>query len=247
MGDRLFLQRANPDMLDSAIESWRAALLHFPESPRLLGRLAMAYTIRADRMEVPQPSAYVIAREHGMRCLKTDATFRSTLSIFGGELTRKAVRTIDVESVDCLTWTSLSWSRWLLLQGAAGAAIDAEPITLLAERAVSLDPAYDRGRSLHALGLAMSLPPAPLEPDRDAAAEVLLSAMEAAPERWEIPVDLATLVYAPAGEEQKFRSLLEDVVSHTVQENKPDALEQHAAQRRAAAALERGPDRGWGL
>ena len=48
---------------------------------------------------------------------------------------------------------------------------------------------------MYALGLALSLPPAPLEPDLESAAGALQEAHEAAPERWWIEVDLAELVY----------------------------------------------------
>ena len=245
-GERFFQQRADRQKLDSAISSWQAGLLEAPGDPVLLGRLSMAYTVRADIDPAYRPAGYITAREFGIQCLQTDPYLAGVMQTYGGRLVPRALRTLKAERVDCLTWTSIAWGRWLYLHGVAGASLDLEIITALAQKAVELDASFDRGRPMHALGLALSLPPAPLSPDLVSAQEALESALDSAPERWVIKVDLAERIYGPKGQGERFNSALSDVVGRTTSTSPQEALENQAALEYAAEALQRGPHPTWG-
>jgi hypothetical protein len=188
---------------------------------------------------------FILAREHGLRCLKTDTFLAGVVQTYGGRLIPRALRTVDLELIDCLTWTSISWSRWLLVHGVAGTTLDLDIVAALAAKAVELNPAHDRGRPLYALGLALSLPPAPLEPDLESAASALQEAHEAAPERWWIEVDLAELVYAETGQEAAYNEVLSDVLTRSPDRHPQESLENKGAMERAALLLQSGPHPSW--
>ena len=244
-GERFFMQRADPEKLDMAISSWQEGLLEAPASPELLGRLAQAYTVRGASTPESQIEDYLRGREYGIRCLQNDTFLAGVAQTYGGRLIPRALRTVELELIDCLIWTSIAWSRWLLEHGVAGATLDLEIVLALATKAVELDPEHDRGRPMYALGLALSLPPAPLEPDLNAATEAFLAAHEAAPERWWIEVDLAEQVYAETGQDDAFNTVLSDILRRSPQRHPQESLENKRAIARAEALLERGPQPSW--
>ena len=244
-GERFFMQRADPEKLDRAISSWQQGLVEAPESIELLGRLARAYTIRGVYDPEDRIDDYLRAREHGLRCLQTDTFLAGVAQTYGGRLIPRALRTVELELIECLTWTSIAWSRWLLEHGVAGATLDLEIVLALATKAVELDSEHDRGRPMYALGLALSLPPAPLEPDLSAAAEALQAAHKAAPERWWIEVDLAERVYAETGQDDAFTALLSDITQRTPDRHPQELLENKSAIVRAEALLAAGPQPSW--
>lgn len=244
-GDRFFMQRADPEKLDQAIRAWQEGLLAVPEDPILLGRLAQAYTTRALSNPVHSPDGFIVAREHGVRCLKTDTFFAGVAQTYGGRLVPRALRTVSVELIDCLVWTSISWSRWLQIHGAAGAALDLEIITALAQKAVELDATHDRSRPQHALGLALSLPPEPLEPDRAGAEAALTAALKAAPDRWWIEVDLAEMIYGPADQTDRFTEILIEIAGRSPDAHPQESLENSSAITHAELLLQTSPLPGW--
>ena len=104
---------------------------------------------------------------------------------------------------------------------------------------------YDGGRPYAALGLALALPPRPLEPKLGAARKALQKAMELSPERLTPVVDLAEFVSGPQGKEKEWRMLLKKVTGATVASGHPDGLENQAAIARAKALLKAGPSDRW--
>lgn len=244
-GDELFARRGeDPDKLDEAIDIWQAALVTHPQSPSLLMRLSRAWTMRGMRDPERRPSGLVVGREMGLRCMTSEPSVSVLVDTFG----RLELRAIEQSSrTACLAWTSMAWSRWLLEHDVAGAAIDLSRVEALARRAVALRPDALQGRPLHALGVALSLPPEPLEPDLDAAEENLLQARELAPDRWQIEVDLAVLVYGPQPDRHdEFRAILGEVVAREPG-TKPGAYENITAQQQARQALDEGPQPRWAL
>ena len=244
-GDELYAQRGtDPAKLDAAIDLWQTALVSHPQSPSLLLRLSRAWTLRGMREPDRRPSGLVVGREMGLRCLTTEASVGVLVEAFG----RLEPRAIEQSSrAGCLAWTSMAWSRWLLAHDVAGAAIDLERVEALARRAVALRADTNRGRPVHALGLALALPPEPLEPDLAAAEEQLLAARAAAPDRWQIDVDLAVLVYGPQPDRRDdFQSLLDDVLARELGTG-ATAYENATAQQQAAQALAAGPQPRWSL
>ena len=243
-GERFYMQRSSAEKLDQAISAWQAGLLEVPDNPILLGLLTQAYTERAVSQDAHRPDGFIVAREHGVQCLRTDPFLAGVMQTYGGRLVPRALRTVGPELLDCLTWTALSWSRWLQHHGAAGAGLDLEIVAAMAKKAVAIDPDHDRARPMHALGIAMALPPAPMSPDLDGAEEALTSALKAAPERLWIQVDLAELIYGPRGDEEGFHAALDAVLDADPDSPAPERLVNTAAQERAALLKEQGSP-GW--
>jgi hypothetical protein len=196
-------------------------------------------------MRFPDPHAedFLQAREMGLRCMKTEPSVAVLIDTFG----RLESRAIEQSSrALCLSWTAMAWSRWMLVHDVAGAGIDLQRVEALAQRAVTLRADVDRGLPRHALGVALALPPEPLEPRLDEAEQALLAAQAAAPDRLQIAVDLAVLVLGPQDRVAEFYTILEDVVAQEITAD-PVGYWNAAAQRQAAAALQEGPQPRWGL
>lgn len=243
-GDVFWLLRGEEsEQLDEAIQFWQDALREHPTSSSLLMRLSRAYTLRGMRNPDPHAEDFLMGREMGLRCMKTEPNVSVLIDTFG----RLESRAIEVSSrALCLSWTAMAWSRWMLAHDVAGAGIDLGRVEALAQRAVTLRPNADRGLPRHALGVALALPPEPLGPDLAAAEQALLDAQKVAPDRLQIAVDLAVLVMGPQGRVTEFSAILEDVVAQDITAE-PAGYWNAAAKRQAAAALREGPQPRWGL
>ncbi len=244
-GDALYQDRVDPRKLDQAIQWYLSGSREFSDSGQMLGRLARAYVAKSYGFPVDGVDGFATARQFGLACLKTEASFGGLLSSTGGEITTKAIASLQIDRVDCMTWTSIAWSRWLAERGVVGAGIDLGATTDLARRAVKLQADYDGGRPYAALGLALALPPSPLEPRLGAARKALKQAQELSPTRLTPVVDLAEFVSAPQGKNDEWLRLLERVARAQVDPEDPDLLENQAAIARAKALLKAGPSDRW--
>ena len=244
-GDALYLERADLRELDKAIQWYLSGVREFPDHAKLMGRLARAYTVRAYAHPPDGLDGFVTAREFGLRCLMTEPAFGGLVQSSGGAVTVRAVETLESDRIGCMTWTSIAWSRWLDQRGVIGASIDLEATIALAKRAVDVKADYDKGRPYAALGVALALAPAPLEPDLEGARKALNQATMIAPSRLTPIVDLAQYVSAVEGKDGEWRALLQRVVDQEVAEADPDRLENLAAIQRAQALLLAGPDKRW--
>ncbi|MEL6349891.1 MAG: TRAP transporter TatT component family protein [Myxococcota bacterium] len=244
IGQMRFDERGqDPDAVDDAIGIWEEGLAAFPQNAGLLLRLSRAWTEQTLHDPTRSPQGYEQAREYGIRCLMSDPTVDSLVQTFG-RLDLRAVR--ESNNAACLSWTALAWSRWVMVQG-AGASLDLALVQGLARRAVALNPDYREGLPHHVLGIALALPPEPLKPDLEGAREHLRIASEAAPDRLIVLVDTAELVLGPLGDARGYQALLQDVMESAVSEDSPQAYWNRAAQRRAAALLERGARPRWSV
>jgi len=244
-GDALYAERVDAKKLDQAIQWYLSGDREFSENGQMLGRLARAYVAKSYGHPVSGVDGYATARQFGLACLKTEAAFGGLLSSTGGEITTKAIASLQIERVDCMTWTSIAWSRWLAERGVVGAGIDLGATTELAKRAVKLQADYDGGRPYAALGLALALLPKPLEPKLGAARKAFKKAQELSPTRLTTMVDLAEFVSAPQGKNEEWRRILERVVSTPPGPDDPEQLENQAAIARAKALLKAGPSDRW--
>ena len=244
-GDQLYSEREDLRALDQAIQWYLSGDREFPGEPRILGKLAVAYTARAYGHPGGGLDGFATARRYGLACLRTDPSFDGLLQASGGAVTRRAVETLEAERVDCMTWTSLAWSRWMDERGVMGTSIDLPAVKALARRAVEVDPDYDGGRPHAALGLALSLAPKPLKPNLKRARKSFNKAIELTPTRLTLLVDLAQYVSAPEGNSEEWARLLNQVASSTVQDGDPDILENKRAIQRAEALLSAGLDARW--
>ncbi len=242
-GDELFEARIELTELDKSIQWYLSGVREFPDEPRPMGRLARAYTVRAYAHPADGLDGFVTAREFGLRCLMLEEGFGGLVSAAGGRVTKRAVETLDRSRIGCMTWTSIAWSRWLDERGVVGASIDLEAVQSLARRAVAVYPAFDGGRPYAALGLALALPPEPLEPDLKGARTAFANATRLSPGRMTPIVDLAQYVSAPEGKSSEWRALLTRVSE--AEQGGPDALENQAAIQRAQALLSAGLDSRW--
>ena len=244
-GDKRYAQRADVRQLDQAIQWYLSGTREFPDSAKMMGRLARAYTARAYGHQQAGVEGYATARRFGLACLKTELAFGGLVSSAGGEITSKAISTLEEDRIGCMTWTSIAWSRWLAQRGVLGAGIDLSATAALARRAVELKPGYDGGRPYAALGLALALPPPPLKPKLGAARKALDKAIEMSPGRLTVQVDKAEFVSAPQGRKGEWRRILEEVVATPLTESDPDLLENRSAAARAKALLAAGPSDRW--
>jgi len=242
-GDAVYEQRTGVDDINKAIEWYESGVAEFPNSPRPLGRLARAYVARAYSFPEFKQDDYATAREHGLRCLMLEDAFGGLVTAAGGSVTTRAVQTLDSSRIGCMTWTSIAWSRWLDDRGVVGASIDLEATEALARQAVELSPTYAGGLPYAALGLALALPPKPLEPDLAGARTAFAKAAQMAPNRLSSVVDLAQYVSAPEGKEAEWNALLRRVVDADL--IGPFAVENKAAIQRAEALLSAGLDTRW--
>ena len=244
-GDKLYADRDDLRALDQAIQWYLSGIREFPEEPKILGKLSLAYAARAYGHPGGGADGYATARRYGLNCLRTDASFEGLLQASGGAVTRRAVETLEADRVECMTWTSLAWSRWMDQRGVMGTSIDLPAVKALARRAVEVDPDYDNGRPHAALGLALSLAPKPLSPNLKRARKSFAKAIELAPTRLTPVVDLAQYVSAPEGNVEEWTRLLNEVVSATIEDGDPDTLENKRAIQRAEALLAAGLDARW--
>jgi len=244
-GDSLYKQREDRKKLDQAIQWYLSGTREFPDSAKIMGRLARAYVVRSYGHPGDGLDGYATARQFGLACLKTEESFGGLVMSTGGEITKKAIATLERDRIGCMTWTSLAWSRWLAERGVAGAGIDLRATISMAQRAVEVYGEYDGGRPWAALGLALALPLRPMEPDLGAARKALDRARQLSPDRLTPVVDIAEFVSAPQGDLDEWRSLLEGVVASNIDGASPDYLENNAAVRRAKALLEAGPTDRW--
>jgi hypothetical protein len=244
-GDGLYAQRVSVGKLDQAIQWYLSGEREFPESAKMKGRLARAYVARSYGHEASGVEGYATARRFGLGCLKTEVAFGGLVSSAGGEITPKAIATLEEDRIGCLTWTSIAWSRWLAERDVVGAGIDLGATIALARRAVELKPNYDGGRPYAALGLALALAPKPLKPRLGASREALKKAIELSPTRLTPVVDLAEFVSAPQRRAQEWSRLLQQVANTELSAEDPDWLENQAAIARATALLMKGPSDRW--
>ncbi len=244
-GDQLYLQRADRGELDKAIQWYLSGVREFPNQSRMMGRLSRAYAARAYGHADDGLDGYATARRFGLDCLMTDPSFGGLVQAQGGTISRRAVETLDASMVECMTWASLAWSRWMEQRGVMGTSIDLPSVRALAVRAVEADPKYDNGRPYSALGLALALPPKPLKPKLKKATEAFQLAMEMAPTRLTPKVDYAQYVVAVQGEQAQWAQLLNEVINSPQTEDDPDQMENQRAIQRARALLSAGLDKRW--
>ena len=242
-GDQIFSERIDPVAVNQAIDAYREGAKKYPAEPRPLGRLARAYTLFEYGHPGPGQGGYSAGRQYGLQCLMMEPAFGGLVSSAGGQVTKRAVAALDRERIGCMTWTAIAWSRWLDQRHVIGASIDLEAVQALAQRAVDVFPDYDDGRPYAALGLALAIPPAPLDPDLRAARAAFGEAVMRAPGRLTPSVDLAEYVSGPEGKEAEWRAILTRVA--TANPSGPDALENTAAIQRAEALLEAGLNSRW--
>lgn len=245
--DRIYGERADPDRLDEAIQAYLDVLSIAPDDRRVLARLARGYYARGYGYPENPLADFALGREYGLRCLMTDSGFAGRVRTRDGRITDDAISAIDHDHGVCLTWTTITWSRWIVEAGPGAAALDLDILGEMGRRSVELVPTYDSGRAQEALGLALALPPTPLGPDRSSAALALDTALQRSPGRLSLAVDKAVLVSAPLGEVEAWRSALEAVAATDLVAGDPDLMENRRAVARAQESLSEGepPEDPW--
>ena len=157
-GDALYLQRADIAELDKAIQWYLSGLREFPDQSKMMGKLSRAYAARAYGHPADGLDGFATARRFGLECLMSEPAFGGLVQSQGGNITSRAAEAVNADKVECLTWTTMAWSRWMDQRGVMGSSIDLPAVKVLAQRAVEVDPKYDNGRPYAALGLALAGP-----------------------------------------------------------------------------------------
>lgn len=239
--------------LDGHLQCLLEADGRYPDDGRLYAAVARDLHARALAWPDPARDDLVAARTWALRCLALRVEVAGRLESNGGRLDPRAVERVPAEDAACLSWATITWARWLQQRGAAGAGIDLEVLLAMGDRAVTLAPEADGGLSWWARGLARGVVPAALAErfpvqdqgaavsPRDAAGADLTQARSRASDRLLLAVTMAELVYGPDGDAQPWRRTLEAVVAARGAQRGLDAIEDAAAQHRAARLLEEGP------
>lgn len=228
--DAAYQRRSSPAQLDDAVRGYLQLNERFEGDVRVLGRLARAYTVRAelghgdDRLR-----DYSTAKEFGLECLMQRGSFAGLVIANGGMVVPAAARELEPDDVGCIVWTVIPWARWVHERGAGGVGLDHEALIALARRAVELNERWGRGRSQYALGLALSLPPDVLDPKLDKAGAAFEGAMSIAPDRLSVQVDYALHVLERTGATDKAEELLRKVAETGLAEDESDRAENEAA------------------
>lgn len=233
--DALYRKRAEPEQLEAAIQAYLDALGLAPEDPRVLGRLARSYVLRADLERVDPLTDYGTAREFGLRCLSLQPAFSGQVAAAGGQVTPKAVSQLQSDQLECLRWTSLAWSRLALARG-PGMALDFPAIDALGARTLALSGGDADGLGALARGLSLAVVPRVMGPDLEGALQQLQTASERAPTRLSRQVDLAVYGLHRVDKAAK-RALLEQVAAAEPAEGSPEAVEDLVARDRARRLL----------
>lgn len=227
----------DPNAVDVALAQWQEGLSVHPNSPSILLRLTRGHALRGMHTHPVGQDDLLTAKEYGVQCMRTESSVAGLMLSYGRLEPHSIAQSTKAA---CLAWTSMAWGRWLLAHGVAGAAIDLPQIEALARRAVALRKDAEGGLPLHALGLALAMPPEPLGPDFEAAEDALLQAQQLSPERRQVAVDLAVLVYGPQAQRAtEFQTTLSAVLGEE-ESTTPEAYWNQGAREEAAAALEEG-------
>lgn len=251
-GDALLDAATTSEEVGAALDVYLEALGEAPHDPDVLAALTRGYTLRGYVFPEPDTGDYETAREYGLRCLATDPSVASLFELAGGRPSAGAIGAVPGPLFDCLSWTTIAWSRWLLDRKVAGAAIDLEVVQTMARQALALADAsaHRRGRRSRQalaqadLGLALGLPLPPMNPDLGAAQEALDAAIAAEPDRLAPRVDEALLVWAPRRDQKRWSVTLHEVVAAEGTSG-AFALENRGAVAHARAALDAGLDPRW--
>ncbi len=236
--DAAYRQRSSPGQLNEALRGYLQLNERFPGDRRILGRLARAYTVRAELgIAEDQIRDFATAREFGLECLMLQGSFAGLVSANGGKVVPAAARELQEEDVGCIVWTVLPWARWVHERGAAGVGLDHQALIALAKRAVELNPRWGRGRSQYALGLAQALPPDMLDPKLDKAKEAFAGAMEIAPDRLSVQVDYALFVLRRTGATEEADAMLQRIAETGLADDESDRSENEAAINQARRIL----------
>lgn len=228
----------DPVALDAVIDSY--LLIHSAAAgdPRVLDRLSRVIALRGYwRGGVSGASDLATARDFGLQCLKRQPAFAARTLAAGERITAPAARELGPGAQPCLEETASAWVRWMHLQGAGGSSLDLAPLDLLTARSVQLGQPGRPGAPEATRGLLLSLWPSVLpggEPDRHLAGEsALRDALQKAPGRRTISVDLVELVLLPDDRQAEAATLLEAVLMEPLDQDDPEWIEDSAAIARA--------------
>lgn len=146
----------NADSLDRELGIIRLKLDTNEDDIELLAQLSAGYTFQA-MMNSKSDSrrSLELARQYGLKCLRTSSGFESLLQSRGLRVTPKAIQVLNDEPKyrHCRQWTGISWSLWLIERGVLGAGIDVNSVrTMSPEVPKSMWDHYQ-----HALALSLDI------------------------------------------------------------------------------------------
>ncbi|MCB9758727.1 MAG: hypothetical protein H6739_02720 [Alphaproteobacteria bacterium] len=236
--DALFDARAeSEERLLAAIEAYREVLAMATDDPRVLWRIARAYTaLGYGYPSEASPQHFDLAREYGLRCLARNTGYASRLDAAGGRINERAVRRLGVPERACLEQTLVAWLRWVEVRGPA-AALDLQATELLARQARELDPGRERWIPGWSIGMVEALRPGRMSRDLEVMEQGFADAIAAEPGLAIPTADRARLVLPGLGDREALEVALHEV------EGWPEgeatwALENRAARAQARALLE---------
>ena len=175
-GDTLFAARSlHPANLDQAVEAWTTVIAADPTNTDALGRLAHAAWVRHLLDPANARFHLEVGQEFGWTCLLAFPGFGAGTQAGGFHITAATATLLPEEAAACMTWTVANGLRLVELRG-PGAALEREPLGIIAAQLRTLSPGGEEGMGFWADGRLMLA-----QGDPAAARDAFASAVAAAP------------------------------------------------------------------
>lgn len=242
--DALYAQRADRAALEESKDQALSALAEFGELAPIQWRLSRAYVALAWGYGGDQAETfYLDARTFGLQCLGTATGYAGRVESAHGLITLGAARQLPQASLPCLEWTLIAWVRWVELRGPS-ASLDLDAITLLSDRALTLDPEHKRWGPLWARGMVEVLRPGPAPRDTTLARDLFVQAIGAEPQLAIAHLDFARYSMVLDGDGESWRRELRRFPGdHPEDQDGEWVLENRVARALAEEALSAGEQR----
>jgi hypothetical protein len=202
---------------------------------RTEGHDAAAYAKARGRAD----AFYAQGKTYGQRALSSKSAMRKALTGPLPEM-EKALHSFGKNELPVMFWSAFCWGNWLNLhRDDPTAFIDTPRVQALFERVVALDPGFNYGSGLSALGVIHASRPAMLGGDAARAREYFDRAIAAAPGYLMHKVLMAQYLAVQMQDRALFAQLLNEVRAADAAALPAQRLANELAKRRAALLLER--------
>jgi hypothetical protein len=231
--DRLYAQRVSEASLRASNALAENLLIAHGPSPKLHWRLARGLEALAYGHVPAEEILHVEAMEWGRRCLDANLAWASQTSL-AGKVTRRSARRLVDSDLPCLEALLVPWIRRVEHRGVS-AAIDLEPLGVLATRALELDAAGVGWIPPWAQAMILGLKASPSRAEIDEALALFALSGEREPELATPRVDALALQHRVGSLGQQ------PALTHPVHASHPWSLENRRAVERQLALRERKP------
>ncbi len=231
--DRLYALRVSEDSLRASNDLAANLLITHGPSPELHWRLARGLEALAYGHVPGEDLLHVEAMEWGRRCLDANPAWASQARL-AGKVTRRSARRLVESDLRCLEALLVPWIRRVEGRGVS-AAIDLEPLGVLATRALELDAAGTGWIPPWAQGMVLGLKTQPSREEVTEALALFALSGQREPELATPHVDALALQLRVGTPGQR------ESLTHPVHASHPWSLENRRAVERQLALMEPKP------